>query len=449
MDRKLILFLCCVGAQAQILGPIFFQNAGAANAGFSHVRSITFDHTKVGTVDQTAYPVLVTSNADILNGAINNSVTAITVTNGKQILTNDYIMIDSEIMLVTAGGGTTSLTVTRAQKSTAAASHLDKQVINNQAFASSANGGSGTSSSGYDIVFSSDALYAMPLTWEIGNYNANGLASFIIKIPTFSHTVDTVIYVSYGNSAITTLQSTAANVWTNGYISRYGFGAGLGGTISTVDSVGNNNCTNHGAVIANGLIPTATGSTIQATSPGGYYNPQSGANYFDCGTASSANLTTMTVEGWEEPTDANNAYVIMGKEDDTNHTGWALYTGAGNLSAQYQDGSVKAIMRVSSGCCGNGFPGTYVAWTITGTTNLLYANAVSKAFTNVGAAATGIAASTVNLGTALNGGSNAFNFWGQLNEVRISNVVRSVDYFTANYNFYGSPYANDTVASIR
>lgn len=64
--------------------------------------------------------------ATTLNGAINNSVTSITITSatGFPSTGNFRIVIDTEIMLVTARSGTT-LTVSRGAEGTSAASHLD------------------------------------------------------------------------------------------------------------------------------------------------------------------------------------------------------------------------------------------------------------------------------------------------------------------------------------
>ena len=60
-----------------------------------------------------------------LNGAITTvGQTAITVTSGTNIGTGDYIQVGIEDMKVTAGGGTTSLTVTRGALGTTAATHL-------------------------------------------------------------------------------------------------------------------------------------------------------------------------------------------------------------------------------------------------------------------------------------------------------------------------------------
>ena len=70
-----------------------------------------------------------------------------------------------------------------------------------------ANGGSVTNASGYDITFTSDAAGANFLNWELESYDpVTGTVIFWIRIPTLSHTADTVIYMWYGNSLITGFQ---------------------------------------------------------------------------------------------------------------------------------------------------------------------------------------------------------------------------------------------------
>lgn len=69
-------------------------------------------------------------NRAFLNGAHNNSTTTISIATGldgahANFANGDVIQIDSEQMLITAGGGTTSLTVTRAYNGTTAASHAN------------------------------------------------------------------------------------------------------------------------------------------------------------------------------------------------------------------------------------------------------------------------------------------------------------------------------------
>jgi hypothetical protein len=66
--------------------------------------------------------------------------------------------------------------------------------------------------------FSSDSAGLTPLSWEIDSYNATtGAVAFWVKIPTVSHTTDTVFYIWYGDATISTLQSTASGVWDSNY----------------------------------------------------------------------------------------------------------------------------------------------------------------------------------------------------------------------------------------
>ena len=56
--------------------------------------------------------------------------TSISVTSGTNIVTGQDIMIGAEVMNVTAGGGTTALTVVRGYNNTTAATHLNGSAVN-------------------------------------------------------------------------------------------------------------------------------------------------------------------------------------------------------------------------------------------------------------------------------------------------------------------------------
>jgi len=80
------------------------------------------------------------------------------------------------------------------------------------------NGGLVQSANGYDIVFSQDPKGASNLDFEIDDYNpVTGTVNFWVRIPMLSHTVDTLIYLFYGNPAITASQENKLGVWRNGY----------------------------------------------------------------------------------------------------------------------------------------------------------------------------------------------------------------------------------------
>lgn len=181
---------------------------------YTSIRTITINHSKVGSSDRSAFVCLFDpSRADVLGSSMTSGSTTATLTTGGQILTGDYIQIDSEIMLVTAGGGTTSLTVTRGQNGTSAASHSSGANVSDLFLATTANGGSVTSGSGYDIIFSASSTGSSPFAYERGWWGATGLAGFFVQVGAVSHTTATTFYVLSGNSAVTTDQSNASGTW--------------------------------------------------------------------------------------------------------------------------------------------------------------------------------------------------------------------------------------------
>lgn len=70
-----------------------------------------------------------TGTTTTLNGAITSSQTSIAVANGASFPTGSTVLVDSEEMTITAGGGTNTWTVSRGQNSTTAASHLSAATV--------------------------------------------------------------------------------------------------------------------------------------------------------------------------------------------------------------------------------------------------------------------------------------------------------------------------------
>jgi hypothetical protein len=90
--------------------------------------------------------------------------------------------------------------------------------------ATTANGGHMASSSGYDIQFSTDPAGLKTLSYELGQYNpVTGQVVAWVQVPVLSHTQDTVIYMFYGNAAITASQQNPAGVWDSNYAAVYQF----------------------------------------------------------------------------------------------------------------------------------------------------------------------------------------------------------------------------------
>ena len=77
-------------------------------------------------------------------------------------------------------------------------------------------GGKVQNPSGYDVGFytSPDCTRGKKMDWETEAYSAQtGSVAYWVKVPTVSHTTNTVFYICYGAASITTDQSSPAAVW--------------------------------------------------------------------------------------------------------------------------------------------------------------------------------------------------------------------------------------------
>lgn len=84
-----------------------------------------------GSYPQTSVKaVYVAPEQGLLSGAIDDSQIRIELAAARFALTNwSQIIVNSEVMLITAGHGTTTLTVTRAYAGTSAAAHVDGAAV--------------------------------------------------------------------------------------------------------------------------------------------------------------------------------------------------------------------------------------------------------------------------------------------------------------------------------
>ena len=181
------------------------------------------------------------------------------------------------------------------------------------AFATTANGGHITNENAYDVIFTSDPAGQNPLNYELEEYNpVTGQVIAWIHVPTLSHSSDTVLYMFYGNSAISASQQNPTGVWDSNYMGVWHV-ANNGGQLSLVDSTNNgNNAANNSA--------TSTAGQID----GGMQT--NGSTYATIGTpASLANLAqgNVTFSAWVNSATGNGG-AIFGKDGTDGNAGWEL-----------------------------------------------------------------------------------------------------------------------------
>jgi len=90
--------------------------------------------------DQIYFSTLA-SGSTTLSSTITAAATSVPVASGTNLINGSYILIDSEVMLISSGGGSTSLTVTRGQDGTTAVGHTSGVAVKTVCFTSKTTGG--------------------------------------------------------------------------------------------------------------------------------------------------------------------------------------------------------------------------------------------------------------------------------------------------------------------
>ena len=299
------------------------------------------------------------------------------------------------------------------------------------ALATTANGGHVTNANGYDIIFSSDPSGAVKLDHELEQYNpVTGQVSAWVRLPALSHTTDTLLYVFYGNSAITTSLENKTGVWDSNY--------------KLVQHLPNGTTLTAGDSTTNGYNGTIVGATATAGQIGGAAAFASPSQHRINENLNVGNTAPFTYSAWINPTNNQGQRAFWG--GDTNF---------GALEIRVADGGNQiALLRsnqsqdfISNGTVTAGV-WSYVVVTIN-------AAGVVKCYINSNGAETGTESGTFsNTNTWVGGSGNGEFFNGKVDEARISNIVRSPDWIAAEYNNQSSPstfytlYPENTVVVV-
>jgi RHS repeat-associated protein len=324
-------------------------------------------------------------------------------------------------------------------------------------FASTSNGGHVTSPNGDDIVFTSDPAGANRLDYEVEQYNAlTGQITAWIRIPRLSHTSDTVIYMFYGNPAITASQQNAASVWDSNYQGVYHLANGP----SAGDSTGNqNNAQAQGLSSAPGIFDSTAafdGSTsylsVPAVESGNY--PASGLYTTDYSLSFATWFKTSQegvifgqTSGPPTPNGYAGGYIPALYVDDTGLLRAAMFNLVdaqqsvffGTIGVNYN--SAPQLVTTNPY---NDNQWHYAALTYNGGTEVLYVDG-QVAAAQYSAIQSGYAAGySYFVGTgAASGWSGTTTNWdffhGSLQEVELSKTARSGDWFRTQYLNQRSP----------
>ena len=312
-----------------------------------------------------------------------------------------------------------------------------------------ANGGKVQNSSGFDIIFTSDSQGVTKLDHEIESYTATtGACVFWVRVPTVSTSADTVIYLWYGNSAISSSQENITGVWDSNFKGVYHLPNGT--TLTANDST------------ANPLNGTLVGDTAALA---GKIN---GAATFD-GTGDRIDLSTSadgtkldagaeaewTIEAWINSTNVTAEHKVLSWWDDAGSPNGYEYlltvNSSGQPSSVFKNSLPEYPTQTSPDAISTNIwyhlVATYIKNTTGGAT--LYVNGVLKASNNTGNYNIFAANNTyVSIGTGFNSAPTMANPWiGGIDEVRFSNLRRSADWIATEYNNHNSPSTFYTIGN--
>ena len=283
------------------------------------------------------------------------------------------------------------------------------------------------SASGYDIIFtSSDGV--TQLNHQLVSYaSTTGGLECWVKVPILSTTYNTDIYMYYGNSAISTDQS-STSTWSNGYAAVWHF----------------DNSVNNSSSVA-GLNGTNNGSTNTATALFGS-NARSFASasnqYIDVTPYNSAyDLNTeITVSAWVRLASNGVDQKIAGNQDNTNG-GWKFGVFSDNkLEFEIRNSSNSPFLSrsASGGSALSNNTWYYVVGQFSDAGDFIntYLNgAIDRNYSTTANCA--MSGGTLKIGREPFGTSAFLN--GIMDELRISNVIRSADWIATEYVNQNSP----------
>ncbi len=304
--------------------------------------------------------------------------------------------------------------------------------ITDARFKTVGNSGHVENANGYDIRPFSDNACSSALTYELERYNATtGEVIMWVKIGSLSSSVDTVIYLGYGDAALNT-NGSSTSTWSNSFDRVWHLKDGT--TLSLSDSSAT------GDTLANGGgSADATAVTGQIDGGAGLANASS--QHMD---GSNHQTNAITYSLWAKATSFPNSY---------NYTISKNTAVAFNLIGVKSNGKMRWMVNATSQFDLDGTGSTtlstgtlyYLTLTYDSTNGLKgYVNA---SLDNSAAANGVVAAMTSGIGI---GYLQVFNlsFWdGPIDEVRLASVARSADWITTEYNNQSAPGTFETLGT--
>lgn len=289
-------------------------------------------------------------------------------------------------------------------------------------------------SDGFDIVFTTSASSTTILDHQIESYNSStGQLIAWVKVPNLPD-AGTTIYMFYGNSSVSSSQSTP-NTWSNNFRLVYHMG-------SNFNDAGPNakNGTNNGTINATGKIGNARrfDGNNDYIAINDFYNASGNQQ--------------VTVSAWIKTSDGGDQIIasydrneywrfeINGNGGGTGQLGWDVFTSAGQIDFGSNATVNNNAWRHVTGVYNNGAVRIYIDGVQN--TNTTQGSSFGTGTTRYGYIGVGSESNTFD---GNKGPSSYFN--GDMDEVKISNVARSANWIRTEFNNQNTPGTFHTVGA--
>lgn len=290
------------------------------------------------------------------------------------------------------------------------------------------NGGSVTNANGYDIILT-DGTDSTQLDHEIEKYNAaTGEIQLWVRVPTVSASVDTVLYMYFGNSAVNSSQEDGAGVWDSNYKGVWHLSENPAGTAPQINdsTINTNRMTSFGTMTSGDQMTGKIDGSIDFDGVDDYLE---NANF----SADVAGATTLTLEGWVYPPNNPGTHeAYFGIRNEVNADLYIVQLQTTNaLECRFRN-STGTYSTAGHSITPNAWQ--FVAIVVNGSTTACYVNGLAGA----GVSSSG---SISNTAVPIRIGNDGNNNYGTIraDEVKVSTVARSSGWIATEYNNQNSP----------
>lgn len=273
-----------------------------------------------------------------------------------------------------------------------------------------------------DLAFFSDTGLTTALAFEIESYDATaGTIVAWVKIPTLSHTADTLFYMGYDDAAVVTFQGNVSGTWNSAY--KAVFHLANGSSISILDSTSNaNNATNHGSV---GAVSAVAGQI----DGGGLWVKTD--NQFLSFSGPFGGVTAFAISFWINAAATGGIDAIISKGTPVGFEDFVIGTNGSPLVFFVQNNGAgnTGNVNTSATVLDSTWHHFFLVWD--GTTVRSYVDGTAD---NTGSLSGTLNNSIASTAIGLFEGSLGGGFDGTLDQVTFSDATRSADWITSEFN---------------